>query len=184
MAQALKKHEFINYLYSLADSGKRGALADLRRGLSGQPGTVPALFPYVAAWVPEESRNTWSEKVYYLVATLFAYYQSGSAGAKNLRTEQGNLGQHCQALQLKEKQSGSFETRFINLINAHPDDLSPYLRQVISLLKSNEMPINWHQLMQDLLRWNSTARYVQKQWANSYWSYQAKDTNNPNQSES
>jgi len=52
------------------------------------------------------------------------------------------------------------------------------------LLKSNEMPINWHQLMQDLLRWNSTARYVQKQWANSYWSYQAKDTNNPNQSES
>ncbi|MDY6847283.1 MAG: type I-E CRISPR-associated protein Cse2/CasB, partial [Chloroflexota bacterium] len=71
-------HPFINYLYSLATEQKRGALAELRRGLARPPATAPVMFPYVARWVPEDFRYTWREKVYYLVAALFAYYQSGS----------------------------------------------------------------------------------------------------------
>lgn len=172
MPQDTKIYSFINYLYSLADGNNRGALADLRRGLTGQPGTVPAMFPYIAPWVPDEMRNTWQEKVYYLVASLFAYYQAGSYGGARLRTEEGNFGKHSRALKDEGKQSASFEMRFTNLLNAHQEDLSTYLRQIISQMRSNEIAINWHQLLHDLLRWNSESQYIQRQWANSYWKYQ------------
>jgi CRISPR system Cascade subunit CasB len=166
-------HPFITYLYSLADAGKRGVLADLRRGLSGAPATTPAMFPYIAAWVPEDARNTWQEKVYYIVAALFAYYQSGAAAGPRLRTDQGNLGSHCRNLAQKEKQSASFEMRFSALLNANQDDLPTFLRQIISLLKGGDIPINWHQLFHDLQRWNSESQYIQRQWANSYWAYKS-----------
>lgn len=174
MAKNSKSYAYIDYLISLADGNNRGAMADLRRGLAGQPGTEPAMFPYVAPWVPDNLRNTWREKVYYLVAAQFAYYQAGSGAGARLRTDEGNLGKHCQTLVLKEKQSGSFEMRFTSLLNAHPEDLPTYLKQVISLLRSNEIAINWHQLLHDLLSWNSESRYIQRQWANSYWAYQQK----------
>lgn len=175
MAQNNQKYAFVTYLYTLADENKRGALADLRRGLTGQPGTTPVMYPYVAPWITEKARNRWEEKIYYLLASLFASYQSGAAGGKTLRTEEGNLGEHCQILKQKGNQSGSFETRFTSLLNSHPDDLPIFLRQVISLLKSNNIAINWHQLFHDLLYWNSDSKFIQRQWANSYWAYRTEE---------
>jgi len=165
-------HPFITYLYTLAENQKRGALADLRRGLSGAPGTVPAMFPHVARWVPENVRGTWTEKVYYLVAALFAYYQSGGSSINRQRLNQGNMGSHCREAARKSPQSESFETRFSALLKAHVEDLPTYLRQMIGLLKSVEVPINWNQLFQDLCHWNAESQSVQRQWANGYWVYQ------------
>lgn len=169
-------HPFIRYLYSLAESENRGALADLRRGSSGQPGSAPVTFQYVAPWVPETERNSWREKVYYMIATLFAQYQAGSSG-KRLITNQGNFGAHCRALKAQKTQSGSFETRFSSLLKSHRDDVVTFLRQLLGLLRGEEIPVNWNQLFYDLLYWNSANQTVQRQWANSYWSYQkAEDT--------
>lgn len=175
-------NNFIIYLYTLAEKSNRGALADLRRGLSGQPGTNPAMFPYVAPWVPDDARNTWHEKVYYIVAALFANYQAGSAG-KNLSTDKGNLGDHCRSLvekKLVEKkaQSASFESRFTCVLKAHRDDVAIMLKQVLAMLRSEEIPINWHQIFYDLQYWNSESQYVQRQWANGFWVYQKPDNNN------
>jgi len=161
---------FIAYLTSLASQGNRGALADLRRGLTAEPGTHPAMFPYVAPWVPETQRFTWREKVYYIVAALFATYQSGSSGAQ-LTTSQGNFGSHFRALVNKKPQSGSFEARFSALLKAHRDDLPILLRQILSILRGEEIPINWDQLFLDLQQWNSESHIVQRRWANSYWTY-------------
>jgi len=161
---------YIAYLYSLASQGNRGALADLRRGLTTEPGTQPAMYPYVAPWVPEIQRFTWKEKVYYIVAALFAMYQSGSSGAQ-LTTSQGNFGSHCRALVIKKPQSGSFEARFSALLKAHRDDLPILLKQILSVLRGEEIPINWDQLFRDLQYWNSESRFVQRSWANSYWIY-------------
>ena len=170
MSETQKTSPFINYLYALADLGNRGALADLRRGLSGPPGTTPAMYPYVASWVPDDARNTWLEKNYYLIAALFAFYQSGSGG-HSLRTDTGNFGDHCRQLLLKEKQSASFETRFTSLLKSHWDDLPALLRQVLSLLKGGAIAINWHQLFYDLQHWNSPSQYVQSNWSHGYWAY-------------
>ncbi|MEA4811877.1 MAG: type I-E CRISPR-associated protein Cse2/CasB [Anaerolineaceae bacterium] len=162
---------FINYLYSLVEKGQRGTLADLRKGLSGAPGTVPVMYQYIVPWIPEEDRNTWKEKVYYILASLFAHYQSGGA-SKALATQNGNFGDHCRALQAKKNQSDSFEQRFSNLLKAHRDDLPIFLRQTLSQLRGEDIPINWNKLFKDLIFWSSLNQTVQRQWANSYWRYQ------------
>lgn len=175
-------HPFIRYLDSLAEGNNRGALADLRRGLTGNPGSTPAMFQYVTKWIPVSIRNTWQEKVFYMISALYAYYQSGAAG-KVLRATKGNFGSHCRSLVQKEKQSASFEKRFMSLLKAHPEDLHILLRQVVSLLKGAEIPINWNQLFYDLQHWNSESQYVQRQWANSYWPYAETETNNLSQNQ-
>lgn len=169
MSDESQIHPYIDYLYSLASDQRRGALADLRRGLSEPPATSPVMFPYVARWVPEEARYTWREKVYYLVAALFAYYQSGSGETSKRRITRGNLGDHCLTAKLNKTKSGSFEMRFADLLKSNPDDLPVILRQMVSLLKSADVPINWNKLFYDLCRWNSDSKYVQRQWANSFW---------------
>ncbi|MFZ3151740.1 MAG: type I-E CRISPR-associated protein Cse2/CasB [Anaerolineaceae bacterium] len=173
MENTQNKSPFVTYLYSLAKTGNRGALADLRQGLSGTPGTTPSMYPYVAPWVPENARGTWQEKVYYITAALFAYYQSGSAGGTNLLADCGNLGSHCRSLIQKEKQSESFEVRFADLLKTNREDLLIYLKQIFGLLKGGEIAINWHQLFFDLQHWNSESQYIQHQWANAFWAYQA-----------
>lgn len=176
-------HPFIRYLYSMAEGENRGALADLRRGSSGQAGSVPVTFQYVAPWVPENERNSWREKVYYILATLFAQYQAGGTG-NNLITNQGDFGAHCRAFTVKKKQSGSFETRFSSLLKAHRDDVGTLLRQLLGLLRGEDIPINWNQLFSDLTYWNNANQTVQRKWANSYWSYQKpEDTGTQNQKE-
>ncbi len=174
MNNNLTRNPFIKYLYSLAETGNRGALADLRRGLSGQPGTSPAMFQYVAPWVPDDARNTWKEKVYYIIASLFAYYQAGGSG-KQLSTDRGNFGEHCRRLKDMQAQSASFEARFTNLLKAHRDDTPTLIKQILSLLRGEDIPINWEQLFYDLQYWNSSSQSVQRQWANGYWQYQSKE---------
>jgi len=169
MTDEKQAHPYIDYLYSLTTDQKRGALADLRRGLSEPPGTSAPMFPYIARWVPERGRNAWIEKVYYLVAALFAYYQSGGGTEGKRRLTSGNFGDHCQRAFVKEARSGSFEARFTTLLKAHPEDLPVILRQMVSLLKSADIAINWDQLFYDLTRWNSETKYIQRQWANSFW---------------
>jgi CRISPR system Cascade subunit CasB len=175
MTDEVQIHPYIQYLYSLANEGRRGALADLRRGLAEPPATAPVMFSYVARWVPEDARYSWTEKVYYLIAALFAYYQSGSGAESKRKITTGNFGDHCRMASYKGSQSASFEARFSALLKANPEDLSVVLRQMISLLKSVDVPINWDRLFHDLCRWNSESQYIQRQWANSYWSSQKRD---------
>ena len=178
MTEDKQIHPYIAYLYSLADNQQRGALADLRRGLSQPPGTAPIMFQYIARWVPEDARNTWTEKVFYLVAALFAFYQSGSASSSRQRLLTGNLGNHCRTAAQKEGQSASFEMRFSTLLKTNADDLPTFLRQMVSLLKSADIPVNWNQLFHDLCRWNSESQYIQRQWANNYWAFKQPEQEN------
>lgn len=181
MKELIVKNPFVKYLYSLSETGNRGALADLRRGLSGPPGTSPAMYQYVAPWVPDEARNTWRESVYYIIASLFSYYQAGGDG-KTLSTDKGNFGDHCRNLKDKQDQSASFEARFSGLLKAHRDDLPVLLQQIMGLLKGEDIPINWDQLFNDLQYWNANGQFVQRNWANGYWKYQPKNQSETEQS--
>jgi CRISPR system Cascade subunit CasB len=55
------------------------------------------------------------------------------------------------------------------LLAAHPDDLDFHLRQAVSFLKSRDVPVNWHQLLSDVLAWGHPERYVQRRWARAFW---------------
>ena len=160
------EHRFITYLQSLADQEDRGALAALRRGLGQPPGTIPEMFPYVVNQLPDNAYpGSWTEKSYYLIASLFALHPDSAS--------EGNLGTHFSRTldRANPDRNAATERRFNTLLTAHPDDLHYYLRQSISYLRSKEVAVNWHQLMGHLLQWDHPEKRtaVQKRWANQFW---------------
>ncbi len=155
MSQA---HPFITYLESLRDN--RGALAALRRGLGQPPGDAREMYPYVVPWLSAEAPAQ-REAAYYLIAALFAYHPDPGGS--------GNLGQAFRRTLNPTGDNVATERRFTALLTAHPADLPFYLRQAISFLKSEETPVDWHQLFRDILAWGHPDGYVQKQWARAFW---------------
>ena len=160
-----KTYPFIEYLESLRDD--RAALAALRRGLGQPPGAVADMYRYIVPWLSDDA-PPWQEAAYYLIASLFAYHPAEGGT--------GNMGSHFARARDPQSDNTAIERRFTALLAAHPDDLDFYLRQAVSFLKSKEVPINWHQLLFDVLAWGHPARYVQKQWASAFWGRSAEET--------
>lgn len=158
-------HPFITYLESLRED--RAALAALRRGLGQPPGTVADMYRYVVPWLADDA-PPWRETAYYLIAALFAYHP------KEGGTD--NMGRHFARARDPQGDDTAIERRLTALLAAHPEDLGFYLRQAVSFLKSKEVPINWHQLLSDLLGWGHPERYVQQQWARAFWGRSTQET--------
>jgi CRISPR system Cascade subunit CasB len=158
---------FIKYLTKLSDEGNRGVLAALRRGLGQRPGEAPGMFPYVVPFLPS-SPNRDQENAYYLVASLFAFHP------KNCSL--GNLGNHLAACIENSDDKEAVERRFVILLSCHIDDLADTLRQSISYLKSKEEPVNYQQLLNDLLQWSYRGRIVQRRWATGFWGRNSEPT--------
>jgi CRISPR system Cascade subunit CasB len=159
-----QEHGFVTYLKSLANS--RGALAALRQGLGQPPGTVSDMYRYVVPRLPKDAYpGSWSERSHYLIAALYAVHPA-SAG-------DGNLGNHFAVhLDLQNPdRNDAIERRFVALLTAHPDDLHIYLRQAIGFLRSKETPVNWDQLMWDVLQlgYQNSSTSVRKRWADGFW---------------
>ena len=158
-------HPLITYLESLRDD--RAALAALRRGLGQPPGTVASMYRYVVPWLPDDT-PPWRETAYYLIAALFAYHPAPGGT--------GSMGRHFARTRDPKGDNTAIERRFTALLSAHPDDLDFYLRQAISFLRSKDVPVDWHQLLSDLLAWGHPDRYVQQQWARAFWGRSPKES--------
>lgn len=167
--------QFIDRLQRLAEENDRGALASLRRGLGQPPGTVADMYRYVEPFLGGmESGARFKESAFYLVAALFALHPKS--------TEEGNMGTHL-AKTRTDSGADALERRFTALLTAHLDDLPEYLRQAMGFLKSKDIPVNWNQLLRDLQNWGHEDRFVQKNWARSFWGgrQSSESTNNPNE---
>jgi CRISPR system Cascade subunit CasB len=79
------------------------------------------------------------------------------------------MGNHFADTRDPKGDNTAIERRFTALLAAHHDDLDFYLRQAVSFIKSKEVPINWHQLLSDVLDWHYPSRSVQKKWASAFW---------------
>jgi len=145
---------YIKHLESLARREDRAALAKLRRGLGKQPGTVVDLLPFVVPYLPERTR---SQTAYFLVGSLFALHPE-SASTGNFGHVYRKLGNHESA-----------QKRFTALLDSHEDELGDHLRRGIAMAKAEQVPVNYRQLLKDVLGWTHPERYVQLAWARSYW---------------
>ena len=149
----------------------RGAMANLRRGLGKPPGTVHQMDRNILPFLSGEP-----EKPYYLVAALFAGWHQGKDSV--VTNPPDNLGKSLKAIVEKEVKEGRkredvedrLEKRLVALLNCHRDDLPQHLRQVVGLLRSKEVAINWAQLLHDIRGWNWESRAVQRAWARGFWS--------------
>ncbi|MGD9676701.1 MAG: type I-E CRISPR-associated protein Cse2/CasB [Candidatus Bipolaricaulia bacterium] len=159
-----RQKSFVGYLLSLAREGHedRGALADLRSGLGKEPSEMARVHKHVAPYLAESNCD---DRWYYLTATLFGSFpkhrggRSVGAAFKPLRTH-----------------SASMEARFVALLSAHPDDLDDHLRHAVSLLESSNQPIDWFQLLDDLIRWDCSRGPVQLRWARDFYRSNAGQT--------
>ena len=186
--------DFINYLDSLgpenqkktydpAKQNKRAVLAHLRRGLEKPPGTAMEMLPYVIPHLeklPADLSRSQREKIehsYFLVGSLVGLYpkatwKSEDKGRNNVgkslwlfdrELKRGNPNPS------KDERNPSLEKRFVGLLNSNEEDLPNHLRQIISLLKSKEIPINWLRLLKDTQGWSHDEKYVQRNWAKEFW---------------
>ncbi len=134
--------------------------AVLRRSLAFDPAEFPSAYPYVEPFVKDDD-NTWRRKILYLLAGLWAaHWREG-------RTEgRISIGEACATHQLASR-STSTERRFINLLDADPDQLPNRLRQVIALL--NDQNIDFEAMLKGLLYWNNHQKLTQNAWARDFY---------------
>lgn len=160
-----REQRFARALQELVDTEERGTLAALRRGLGKPPGTVAEMHPFVLRWVTPGA-TPWQEESWYLVASLFAIHQQPWWPAEG--KPGNNLGASF-AILARDVDSKSIERRFVAMLNCDAEDLPQHLRHAISLLGSHDVRVDFAQLLRDLRGWNADSRWVQRNWARSFW---------------
>ncbi|MCX7784073.1 MAG: type I-E CRISPR-associated protein Cse2/CasB [Meiothermus sp.] len=175
-----KSKNFVAFLRQL----DRRAFAELRRSLREVPGDYVGAIRYVEPFTLGDT-PPWVRQMYYLVAGLFAYVERplepGTSAAQPSAQKPGdnlgkNLGDSMARLYVLKERSPSIEGRFIRLLDADGEQLAGRLRQTIALLKSNDIPVGWEQLLDDLCSWRSDQRSVQHRWARSFYQRVATET--------
>lgn len=113
---------------------------------------------------------------YFLVATLFTI---GTRSPREHQPEQRltqplnpneSLGSALRKERIdRNEQTGSLDRRFNALLDADREQLPFRLRQIVRLLASRQITINWSQLLEDLQKWEHQDRYIQRRWAEHYY---------------
>jgi CRISPR system Cascade subunit CasB len=160
---------FIRRLEELVEKEDRGALATLRRGLGKE-------VPFETYRFMPLKRTRWQEDAALLIGPLFALCHQGTGEVRNAG-ETENLGASMLALvnamgreaTKRDDAMKRVERRFTALLNCHRDDLRVHLRHAVSLLRSEDVPINWRLLLRDVQHWSHEDRWVQGEWARSFW---------------
>lgn len=158
------KHFFVVFLEKLQSEGDKGAMATLRKGLGKPPGEVTQMYKYVYSGLGQDL-SKYNEKVYFLVASLFALWYRGRQGLS--QNFDGNLGKTYKHI-FKATSADSTIKHFESLINSHIDDLPNHLRHAVSLASSKNIRIDWSQLLNDLKRWSFDDKPAQKEWMKSF----------------
>lgn len=108
----------------------------------------------------------YQEETYFLLATLFPLADGGGSG---------NLGASLhRARDPKRSENPGLDRRVEVLLDANEEQLRFRLRQAVRYLYGQRVTVNWPQLLKDLLAWNHPKRYVQENWARSYFAPQKK----------
>lgn len=170
-----KKHsdKFIDFLVSLKEAENRGALAALKKGLGRPLGTVTSMHRYVAGWANSSYEST--NDMYYLVASLFAYYPE--------HTDENENGGDIYRKVQDTFRSDNIEKRFIILLDSDEQTFAKHLQRMVGLAKSKNIKINWKTLLYDLCYWTHEDGFVQKNWARAFWAPKNDTKNKENEKE-
>ena len=160
--------KFINHLLELAESN-RGAMAELRRSLSHEPGAHVGAFPFVERYAGIGHAHDAYRKALYLTAGLFALHPFQRKGT-SFAAAYGRLGEQRKS---SEKSDG-IERRFIALLSADVDSLPAHLRQAVSLLVADDMRFDYVRLLNDLAVWLDPRKLerldeIRQRWAQDFY---------------
>lgn len=166
----------IAFLEKLRDDPQNGnaAMAIFRRGISEHSVDIEKMQRYLYRFMRESNapHERWYEQSIFLTASLFALYKDApTTGVKD------NMGDHFADARVKATSPEAIERRFSALLSAHHEDLGVYLRRAITFLKSQEVGINWMELLQDMWDWPhpTYGENVRRKWSRSFWLQKTKD---------
>ena len=158
------------------DSQGRAALAHLRRGIGHAPGELPLLWGSFLSGLPEElcsSSGTPShaEWAIYTALTLYALHQQGKTDS--MQAEGVSLGNAALRLAGGSDEEQQRIWRRLNLV-AQADDMqemSYRLRQLVTLLKTNGIGLDYALLASDLFeyQYDSSANRVRLRWGQDFF---------------
>jgi CRISPR system Cascade subunit CasB len=153
-------------------------LATLRRGIGRSLEDAPGSWPYVMEVV---GSNRFREEAAHVTLGLFAlHHQSQDPGSMN-RSGWG-FGRACRALKQRRAAGGlsddGVERRFRSAVGADSlSALATHLRGLVTMLRGENLPIDYRQLYWDLAAWRAPERRdrVALQWARDYFSSPTED---------
>lgn len=165
---AKRRGAFISKLRSLEsrdDGPSRAGLAALRTGLRTKDGIAVEMMPLVVPFLSEKESR--SDRWFFAVAALFSLHPLDSAEASSFGGAFGKL---------REK-SDSIEKHFQLLLASDEQDLYERLKQAVSLLEANRIPVNWYALLTDLTTksWDNPDREIQMKWARDFYKSTSKN---------
>lgn len=189
---------FIDYIRGVVadDPGRRAAL---RHALGRPPEQAARAHAVVAPWLPDEPGSRGldpaRERAYYAIAALLAAAPpqartapSRAAGerpaeeptvgaADHKRPGKGEASRHLDnlgvslaaAVRTGRMREDTAETRLHLLTRQGREGLHRHLVGTVHHMQSGEVPLDWHQLLQDLARWDRSRDRIAKRWLQSYY---------------
>jgi CRISPR type I-E-associated protein CasB/Cse2 len=174
-----REARFIAYLRELSEDPYRGrrAMANLRSGLGHDAWEAPAMHEWVGRWfrgttAPEPGKAyPWRERCYFAVASLYALHPLDWP-ASATEAGQGEPAGRSLGLSLVElarrRPEMPVAKRLRVLAGTDRDTLFPHLQGVVRLLKRDEVPVDWTQLLRHVLVWDRPA----KGWSEDFYRHE------------
>lgn len=141
----------------------RGVLAVLRSGLGTRNREWGPMWRYVAPYINETHHKT--DDWFFVVAALAGWHPA----ERPSYLSKESLGKTARTLR---DDSGSVDAHFAALLACREDDLPGHLRRIVGLLRSKDVPVDYRQLLMDLVDtgWSHPERLIQQKWARDfYW---------------
>jgi len=167
------------------ESATRASLAMLRRGIGRSPGSTPELWSATFGGLPEDLMGTGSsptraEWAVHTALTLYALHQQGKSPRERPMHQEGRrLGMAVRELVRSDKDEERVKRRFDAVATSDGlMELSNHLRGLVQLLKSEEIPLDYAQLAEDLYRYQfpDARNSVRLNWGRDFYRIrQAKD---------
>jgi CRISPR system Cascade subunit CasB len=165
---------FINQLQKL----NRGELAQLRRNAGNNIAESRQCTGIFYRMLPPGIMTGRDEELYFLVATLYGL---------NKYSFRGDFGKTLKGVKAVSS-SKNLDRRITILLDSQFDIIDGFrigggemayrLRQLVRLAEGHQIGVDWARLLYDLTKWNSPEKWIQKQWARSYFG--EKDFENQN----
>lgn len=182
--QQERREKFIQFVQRMClQPGHRSAL---RSGLGRRPEQAPRMHALVARWVSSDRGDI--EWAYYTVAALIAAQppsarddaSSDDQPEAELPTEASadhadkvrfdNLGRTLALAVAKNQMTADGTEKRLHLLTRQPvDGLHRHLPALVRHLRTDNVPINWVQLLDDLSRWRYQRDRVAKRWLQTYY---------------
>lgn len=171
----------IQWLMDLAEQQDRARLAALRRGLTLEREQLFVLFGVIPRGLLIDAHRREETERRFIVASLFALHPCSFA-QNELQGRRRSIGDSMRLLALRHRErsisnglddeetiSEPLKRRMDAVLSSRDGEVYEHLRHIIRLLKTEDIPVDWDQLLRDLRNWNHVNQFVQWRWSEAFY---------------